>query len=151
MYMWAPCVLLACLFVSWDGGLIIRFLSPTFCLFASVLYTYMYTFNVFVMVDDELLLYVQEVLVVYPVDPTSPVLPVQGLDLSRALRWTFLRKICFKLNHITTIDKSLVGAGYMYIVGPHCTCIYRYVHVHVCGWCCLATKVAYCGLWDVCG
>ena len=38
---WAPCVLLfCCLFVCFMGWGFLGFLSPPFCLFASVLYTY---------------------------------------------------------------------------------------------------------------
>ena len=60
----------------------------------------------------------QEILVVYPVDTALP--HPATVDLSRALPWTYLKIICFKLNSIQTIDSSLV-----IIV------IITYMHVHV--------------------
>ena len=54
----------------------------------------------------------------YPVDTALP--HPATMDLSRALPWTYLKIICFKLNSIQTIDSSLV-----IIV------IITYMHVHV--------------------
>ena len=69
----------------------------------------MYVLCISMKKDTFTLSHVQEILVVYPVDDALSPLPAGSLDLSRALKWTSLTKICFKLNNITSIDTSLVG------------------------------------------
>ena len=87
----------------------------------------------------------QEVLVVYSADCALS-LPTT-VDLSKALKWSHLNKICFKLNNISSIDKSLVGCvDTVRIV--LCVCVFVCVCVCVCA--CVRVRVRVCACVHTC-